>query len=101
MGLPGGTDDKESACSVGDQSLIPELGKSPGEGNGNPLQYPCLEISGTEEPGRGSHGVAKSWTRLNFLSFLKVSWYLCDSRSFTIWSKVSLEVRHLPSPKDC
>ena len=59
------------------------------------------KIPWTEEPGRGSHGVAKSWTRLNFLSFLKVSWYLCDSRSFTIWSKVSLEVRHLPSPKDC
>ena len=37
MGFPGGTDGKESACSVGDLSLIPELGKSPGEGNGNPL----------------------------------------------------------------
>ena len=44
---------KESACSAGDLSLIPGLGRSPGEGNGNPLQYPCLEkISCTEEPGR-------------------------------------------------
>ena len=34
---------KESACSAGDPGLIPELGRSPGEGNGNPLQYPCLE----------------------------------------------------------
>ena len=49
MGFPGGTDGKESACSVGDQSLIPELGRSPGEGNGTPLQYPCLEIPWTEE----------------------------------------------------
>ena len=44
---------KESAFSAGDLSLIPGLGRSPGEGNGNPLQYPCLEkISCTEEPGR-------------------------------------------------
>ena len=34
---------KESACSAGDPGSIPELGRSPGEGNGNPLQYPCLE----------------------------------------------------------
>ena len=34
---------KESACSAGDLSSIPGLGRSPGEGNGNPLQYPCLE----------------------------------------------------------
>ena len=36
-------DGKESACNVGDQSLIPGLGRSPGEGNGNPLRYSCLE----------------------------------------------------------
>ena len=34
---------KESACNAGDQGLIPGLGRSPGEGNGNPLQYSCLE----------------------------------------------------------
>ena len=34
---------KESACNVGDLGLIPGLGRSPGEGNGNPLQYSCLE----------------------------------------------------------
>ena len=43
MGFPGGLDGKESACSVVDPSSIPESGKSPGEGNDNPLQYPCLE----------------------------------------------------------
>ena len=38
-----GTDSKESACNAGDLGLIPESGRSPGEGNGNPLQYSCLE----------------------------------------------------------
>ena len=40
---PGGSDSKESACSAGDQGATPGLGRSPGEGNGNPLQYSCLE----------------------------------------------------------
>ena len=40
-GFPGGSDGKESACNVG--GSIPELGRSPGEGNGHPLQYSCLE----------------------------------------------------------
>ena len=41
--FPGGSDGKASACNVGDPGLIPVLGRSPGEGNGNPLQYSCLE----------------------------------------------------------
>ena len=41
-GFPGGSDSKESACNIGDPGSISELGRSPGEGNGNPLQYPCL-----------------------------------------------------------
>ena len=43
MGFPGGSDGKESTCSVGDQGLIPGLGRYPGEGNDNTLQYSCLE----------------------------------------------------------
>ena len=43
MGIPGGLDGKGSACSVGDLGSIPGLGRSPGEGHGNPLQYSCLE----------------------------------------------------------
>ena len=39
MGFPGGSDGKEPGCSAGDLGLIPRLGRSPGEGNGNPLQY--------------------------------------------------------------
>ena len=44
-GLPRGSDDKESALDMGDLGLIPGWGRSPGEGNGNPLQYSCLENS--------------------------------------------------------
>ena len=59
--FPGGSDGKESACSVGNPGLIPGFERSPGEENGNPLQY-----SGLENPmDRGAwqatvHGVAKS-----------------------------------------
>ena len=61
--FPGGSDGKESACNAGDLGSIPGLGKSPGEGNGNPLQYSCLENPWTEEPGGATvHGVSKSWT---------------------------------------
>ena len=45
MGFPGGLDGKESACNVGDLGSIPGLGRSPGEGHGNPFQYSCLENS--------------------------------------------------------
>ena len=43
---------KESACNAGGLGSIPESGRSPGEGNGNPLQHSCLEIPRTEEPDR-------------------------------------------------
>ena len=43
MGFPGGSVGKESACNAGDLGLIPVSGRSPREGNGNPLQYFCLE----------------------------------------------------------
>ena len=43
VGFPSGSDGKESACNLGDLGLIPGLGRSPGGGRGNPLQYSCLE----------------------------------------------------------
>ena len=49
---------KQSACNAGDWGSIPGLGRSPGKGNGNPLQYFCLENSTDHIV----HGVAKSWT---------------------------------------
>ena len=61
--FPGGSEVKASACNVGDLGSIPGLGRSPGEGNGNPLQYSYLE----NPIDRGAwwstvHGVAKSRT---------------------------------------
>ena len=50
--FPGGSDGKASACNAGDPGSIPGLGRSPGEGNGNPLQYSAREIPQTEENGR-------------------------------------------------
>ena len=43
LSFPGGSDDKESACNARDLGSIPGSGRSPGEGNGNPFQYSCLE----------------------------------------------------------
>ena len=59
--IPGGSDGKESTCNAEDLALIPGLGRSPGKGNGYPLQYPGLE----NPMDRGArwaavHGVAKS-----------------------------------------
>ena len=44
-GFPGGSEGKASACNVTDLGSVPGSGRSPGEGNGNPLQYSCLENS--------------------------------------------------------
>ena len=61
LGLPGGSDGKESACNVGDPGSIPGLGRSPGEGNGNPLQYSCLENPTVREAWQATaHRVVKS-----------------------------------------
>ena len=66
MGFPGGSEDKASACNAGDTGLIPGLGRSPGEGNGNPLQYSCLENPTERGAWRAIvHGVTKSRTRLS------------------------------------
>ena len=48
--FPGGSEVKVSACNAGDLGSIPGLGRSPGEGNGNPLQYSCLEYPMDKEP---------------------------------------------------
>jgi len=69
MSFPRGSDGKASACNAGDLGLIPGLGRSPGEGNGNPLQYSCLENSMDRGPWQAIvHGAAKSWTQLKQLS---------------------------------
>ena len=50
-GFPGGSDGKEAACRAGDLGLMPGLGRSPGGGHGNPLQYSRLENPMDREPG--------------------------------------------------
>ena len=62
--FPGGSDGKASACNAGDTGSIPGLGRSPGEGNGNPLQHSCLENSMDKGVWRVTvHEVAKNQTQ--------------------------------------
>ena len=71
-GFSGGSDGKESVCNAGEPGSIPGWGRCPGGGNGNPLQFSCLENS----MDRGTwwaidHGVTKSWTWLSNQRFLR------------------------------
>ena len=68
--FPGGSEVKASASNVGNPGSIPGSGRSPGEGNGNPLQYSCLENPMDGEAWWATvHGVAKSRTRLSDFTF--------------------------------
>ena len=61
LGFPGGSEGKAPACNAGDPGSIPGSGRSPGGGNGNPLQYSCLEnLMGREAWWATVHGVAES-----------------------------------------
>ena len=86
--FPGGSDVKASACNAGDLGSIPGLGRSPGEGNGNPLQYSCLE----NPMDRGAwwatvHGVAKSRTRLSDFTFTATT-------DITRWGPFTRPIKH-------
>ena len=66
LGFPSGLNGEESACNAGGPGSIPESGRSPGEGNGYPLQYSCLENSVDRGAWRATvHGVAGSGTGLS------------------------------------
>ena len=105
MGFLGGSDGKESTCSARDLGSTPGLGRSPGGGHGNPLQYYCLgESPWTEEPSglqsRGSQRVRHDWATPH-----RVQWwesYFCrhvDSDllvSFSWWCRTHLRGSHLP-----
>ena len=84
MGFPGGSAGKESACSVGDLGSIPGLGRSPGEGNGYPLQYSGLQNS----MDCIVHGVAKSWTRLEWLLLSFTFFKLCPMNPVSRYSGI-------------
>ena len=86
-GFPGGSEVKACACNAGDLGLIPGSGSSPGEGNGNPLQYSCLE-----NPKDGGvwwakvHGVAKSQTQLSDFTSLRFGskWFILDHKRINL-----------------
>ena len=66
LDFPGGSDSKESACNAEDLDLIPGSGRTPGEGNGNPLQYSCLKNPMDRVAWWATvQGVTKSWTQLS------------------------------------
>ena len=90
VGVPGGSDGKASACNVGDPGLIPGSGRSPGEGNGNPLQCSCLENSMDGGPWQATYSpwICKEldmteW--LHFLSFLVGIWVI------NLWLSITRE----------
>ena len=78
MGFPGSWVGKESACSAEDLGSIPESGRSPGEGNGKPLQYSCLEKSHVQRSLVGYSPWNQSWTQLsNFTGSLVPYPFVC------------------------
>ena len=95
MGFPDGSEVKASAWNAGDPGSIPGSGRSPGEGNGNPLQYSCLE-----NPMEGGawwapvHGVTKSWTRLsNFThSYIHVCVCVCLSVCLSVNNRKTIKI---------
>ena len=89
VGFPGSSDGKDSACNVGDQSSIPGLGRSPGEGNGNPLQYSCLENPWTEKLSglqlMGSQRVRHNWAN-KYFDIVKCKTYYVLRAMWENWS---------------
>ena len=94
-----GSEGKESACNAGDPSLIPGLGRSPGEGNGNPLQYSYLENpmdrGAWQAQPMGSQIVRHHWASNTFLFFFKLFILLWGIARTVVLEKT------LESPLDC
>ena len=97
MGFPGGSDCKQSACKAGDLILIPESGRFPREGNGNPLQYSGLENS----KDRGTwwatvHGAAVShdWATFTFRKSTGIGLWADIQVTSSAWIRVCVRLRH-------
>ena len=111
VGFPRGPSGKEPACQskrLRDASLIPGLGRSPGGGHGNPLQYSCLEYPRTEEPGMlQSRGSQSDMTEATQHSTQQIKWYspralkyACQGASLTHKREAYLGSYHqLPFPQ--
>ena len=81
--LPDGSDGKEPACNVGDLGSVPGLGRSPGEGHGNPLQYFCLENPMDGGSWRATlHVVTERWTQLSTAQQHSTSIFTLHARIF-------------------
>ena len=95
--FPCGSDSKASACNVGDLGSIPGLGRSPGEGNGNPLQYFAWKIPWTEESGRlqskESQRVRHDWETLLTYATRRYVSVLLDFTSYQCLSHRELSYR--------
>ena len=91
VGFPGGSDSKESACNVGDPGLIPGLGRSSGEGNGEPVQYSCLENS-MDRAGwwTSVHGIANRQTQLKWLAVSLA--YILHIYVYTLYTYICIYV---------
>ena len=89
--FPSGSDGKEFACYAGDLDSIPGWGRSPGEGNGNPLQHSCLENSMDRRAWQATvHGVTKSqthWVTNTLTSQLCSMERRCTTRNFSLRRK--------------
>ena len=95
--FPGGSEGKESACNAGDSSSIPRLGRYPGEEDGNPLLYSCLENSMDKGAWRATvHGVTKSRTRLSDWHF-----YFCKRSSLCTVNYYHKVSDHHLAPSSC
>ena len=102
MGVPGGSDGKESPCNAGDLSLIPRPGRYSRERNGYPLHYSYLKIPWTEEPGRlqsmGLQRLKHNWAT-NIFTFHVYYIYICVI-SFYITKYLVLLIIIQPQPVD-
>ena len=104
LGFPGGSDSKESACNTGDLGSIPGSGRSPGEGNGYPLQYSCLENpmdrGAWQVQSVGSQRVRHSWAT-NSLFFFPPNLssmdhlLLTNLESLDLWRIIPWKIRHI------